>query len=117
MSGISSVKLPAFWGTLPHFASIPFEFEAKFDGYNTYKWFVRNWTWISLLAIATYLTALVVLTRWMRQRKRFEMKGLLFCWNMGLAIFSICCTWRTLPELMRILALENEYHKSICDSK
>ena len=102
--------------SLPWYALVPFTFEANFDRQAAHLWMKNNWT-TSFYYIAVYLTSLVALTRWMQNRKRFELKGLLVLWNLGLAVFSVFGTLRLVPELFRILRQENGFHDSICDAR
>ena len=102
--------------SLPWYALIPFKFEASFDRQAAHLWMKTYWT-TSFYYIAIYLITLVVLSKWMQNRKRFELKGLLVLWNLGLAVFSVFGTLRLAPELVRIVSVENGYHDSICDTR
>ena len=103
-------------GGLPWYVQIPFEFEANFDRRTNHVWLKNNWT-LSFYLVAAYLLTLSGLVRWMRERKRFELKAPLVLWNLGLALFSLAATVRTMPEFVRILSHEEGYHKSICDGR
>lgn len=110
-------ELPKISGPLPPYAAKPFEFEASFDGQGAHTWFKQNWILISLSSVAIYLVVLFFLTRWMRDRKRYEVRDLFIAWNTGLALFSTFCSLRTVPEIVRIVLQDDGYHKSICDSR
>ena len=98
------------------FASEPFAFETFIDEAVVFPWFERNWTW-SLKIIGVYVLLLTFLQRWMRTRESFRLEILLACWNMALALFSIIGTARVIPELTRILLMEEGFYSSICDSR
>ena len=38
-------------------------------------------------------------------------------WNLGLALFSVVGTVRTLPELVRLLSVDGGFHRSVCDAR
>ena len=99
---------------LPWFAETPFGFEKRLDRRQFYRWLNENWS-LSLYFVGIYLLVIAGLSRWMRQKKRYEVKGLLVFWNLGLALFSIFASVRLIPEFVRILSDQGGCHKSICD--
>ena len=103
-------------GPLPWYAQVPYEFEAAFNRRWWHKWVKQNWT-VTIYLVAVYLVIIYGLSRWMRNRKPFQLTRPLFLWNFGLAIFSIAATVRAGPELLKIVSEPGGYHRSICDGR
>ena len=97
--------------TLPNYPR-NFEFERQFDQRAAKSWFDNNWT-LSFPIVAVYLLLIVLGKRFMAHRPRLELRRPLFCWNLMLAVFSICGALRTLHELFHILGNYDLNH-SIC---
>lgn len=92
-----------------------FEFFENFDYRDKKEWMARNWT-LAFWFIIAYLGAIFGGQVVMRNRRSFEIRNLLTFWNVGLAVFSIMATARTLPELITILRQPNGFHHSVCSS-
>lgn len=65
---------------------LPFEDTATLDEHN---FFARRNPQIPVIGIVTYVLIVFAGQRMMRDMKPFDLKGLLFAWNVGLAVFSI----------------------------
>jgi len=87
--------------TMPNYSYV-FKFEADFDGDESRKWFAENWT-VSFYYISAYMLVIFGLQQYMATRPRFELKGILFIWNVSLAAFSVWGTYRSAPELLYVL--------------
>ena len=60
---------------------------------------------------AIYLAVIFGLRRVMRDRKPFDLRGLLIAWNAILAVFSILGVYRCVPEFISII-----YHEGLAAS-
>jgi hypothetical protein len=60
----------------------------------------RTFWWLSLVASALYLIFVFVGQRAMKNKKAFDLKGLLAAWNLFLAVFSIIGTARLVPHVL-----------------
>ena len=81
-----------------------------------YPWFEQNWTW-SLYCVAAYLLIIAALRIWMKNRGELRLQLLFALWNVGLALFSTLGAVRIVPELARLLLMDNGLHNSICDTR
>ena len=71
----------------------------------------RNW---GLIISISYILVIFCLQKYMKNRERYEMKGLLIVWNWLLAIFSIIASARILPELYHVLRTQG-FYASLCN--
>uniref|UniRef100_A0A7S1LK28 Elongation of fatty acids protein n=1 Tax=Alexandrium catenella TaxID=2925 RepID=A0A7S1LK28_ALECA len=76
----------------------PFAWERGFIG-TSYVAACRNWWWVSYVASSCYLVGLWAGTSSMRDRKPYDLKALLACWNLFLTVFSFIGMVRTVPHL------------------
>ena len=86
--------------------------EANFDTTKWVKIMHENWS-ISFYFCAVYLVLVYGLRAWMKNRERFELRGLLVVWNLALAIFSIVGAMRSYPDLADTLQ-QVGFRSSVC---
>ena len=93
-----------------HSYEFAFDFEKNFDTY----WFV-NWMsqyhWVCNVFIALYLCFIHLMSKYMKDRPRFELRKQLVVWNIFLAAFSIGGAIRTFPEMVHLV---NSYGFNFC---
>jgi len=89
--------------------SIVFDFEKNFNNVEKHLWMVNNWK-SSFLYSAIYIMVIFLGRRIMKNRPRFELRGVLFLWSLSLAIFSMIGTWRFFPEMLTVLRDHGFYH-------
>lgn len=92
-----------------------FEFFENFDFRDKKDWMKENWT-LCLWLIGAYLCAIFLGQAMLRNSRPFVLRKALTFWNVGLAVFSIMATVRTLPELITILRQPSGFHHSVCSS-
>ena len=90
-----------------------FEFEASFDPQPHFQWFRQNWT-LSLWVSALYVMLVFGAKRYMRDRKKFDLRKPLVVWSSILAVFSILGTLGTAPDLLYQLQ-HRSIQSSVCD--
>lgn len=95
----------------PNYSYI-FDFENDFIHQETRNWMVKNWTWVFYYCGA-YMLIIFGGQIYMKNRPRFELRGLLSIWNTALAMFSIMGACRTAPELVHVLRHYGLFH-SVC---
>lgn len=95
----------------PNYSYI-FDFENDFIHQETRNWMVKNWTWVFYYCGA-YMLIIFGGQIYMKNRPRFELRGLLSIWNTALAMFSIMGACRTAPELAHVLRHYGLFH-SVC---
>ena len=88
-----------------------FQFEKKFQHIHTKEWMIRYWH-TSFYAVAVYMIVIFGGQAYMSNRPAYKLKKLLTLWNIGLALFSIVGTFRTLPELIHVLNRFGFYHST-----
>ncbi|XP_043507923.1 elongation of very long chain fatty acids protein 6-like [Frieseomelitta varia] len=88
------------------------DFEKNFNYKDGHKWMKDNYI-IPFYCCALYLVLIFGGRYYMSNRPKFELRGLLAIWSGSLAILSIICFVRTLPEVYNILSNHGFYH-SIC---
>lgn len=88
-----------------------FQFEKKFQHLYTKEWMLNYWH-TSFYAVALYMIVIFGGQAFMSNRPPFRLKKPLIMWNLGLAIFSIVGTFRTLPELLHVLGRFGFYHST-----
>ena len=90
-----------------------FSFEKNFDPDAFHVWTVKNWDRTITYSII-YVIAIFTTQYFMKERRKFELRGPLICWSGILAIFSMAGAVRTLPELLNVLNNEGWY-PSMCN--
>lgn len=70
---------------------------------------------VALVSSIIYVILVIGGRTYLQNRPGFQLRGLLFCWNVVLAVFSIVGTIRTIPDLVGIL-LNEGWTYSICNS-
>lgn len=98
-----------------HNYSYVFNFEKEFEHSVIRSWMEENWRSVCGWASGIYLLLIFGGQALMSNRKPFELRGLLTCWNISLAIFSIMGAARTLPEFIHTFSTQGFYH-SLCIS-
>jgi len=81
------------------------------------KWWrtlFKDYWWTSLYISAVYLVLVFWGQSLMKDRRPFNLRGPLFLWNLGLAIFSIIGTARSIPEFYQIFTKENPIYNLVC---
>lgn len=76
------------------FFSLLHYIEDKFDNDAGLAWYHRFW-YFSCINSAIYVLLLYVGTRWMKNRKPYNLRRTLVLWNTGLAAFSVIALVRT----------------------
>ncbi|CAG7723988.1 unnamed protein product [Allacma fusca] len=89
-----------------------YDFEV-YDIVGTILWFREHrivmWTTIGLYLLGIYFGQ-----KWMKNRPPFKLTFPLFFWNLGLALFSIICTLRGIPELLYLLSKPDGMYQAAC---
>ena len=60
----------------------------------------RKYWWAGIAVATVYLISLYLGIKFMKNKKAFDLKGILAVWNLFLAVFSIMGTMRLLPHLL-----------------
>uniref|UniRef100_A0A2P2HWR7 Elongation of very long chain fatty acids protein n=1 Tax=Hirondellea gigas TaxID=1518452 RepID=A0A2P2HWR7_9CRUS len=97
--------------TMPNYSYV-FNFEKDFDTPAQRQWMRDNWQ-MCFYYVGTYMLIIYAGQFYMQNRQRFELKSVLFTWNIFLAAFSIWGASRTLPELLYVLT-NYGFHYSVC---
>ena len=80
--------------------------ESRFDHVAALGWMGRYW-YFSVIFSATYVLLLLLGTRWMRERKPYNLRRSLVMWNAGLAVFSVLGLWKVeVPALAKKMIVE-----------
>ncbi|CAG7820458.1 unnamed protein product, partial [Allacma fusca] len=90
-----------------------FDFEV-YDILGTVHWF-HKYRFILWVIIGLYLFGVYFGQKWMKNRPPFKLTFILFFWNFGLALFSIICTWRGIPEFLYLLSKPDGVYLVACD--
>lgn len=90
-----------------------FDFEQRFNYMDKREWMIKNWKQC-FYYVGIYMVLVFGGRLYMQSRSRFELRRLLFVWNLFLALFSIVGTLRTVPELTYVLR-EFGFHHSVCN--
>lgn len=77
-------------------------FERDFDVGEQTAWMQENWRRSFIYSLA-YIVFIFAGQQWMKDRPRFELRGPLTAWNLGLAAFSLLGMVRVLPEFVSSL--------------
>uniref|UniRef100_A0A914XPP7 Elongation of very long chain fatty acids protein n=1 Tax=Plectus sambesii TaxID=2011161 RepID=A0A914XPP7_9BILA len=89
-------------------------FEREFEIGEQMVWMQANWQQSFLYSLA-YIVFIWIGRQWMKERPRFELRGALIAWNLGLAAFSILGLIRVLPEFVSSLYFHGLQY-SICNA-
>ena len=92
--------------------SVIFRFEQGFDFQEKREWMAQNW-YTAFYWIAAYMVIIFTGQSYMSTRDAFKLKTPLVIWNLGLAVFSIIGTLRTMPEMLHVLQSFGFQH-SVC---
>ncbi|CAG7821605.1 unnamed protein product [Allacma fusca] len=74
----------------------------------------RKYRFILWVTIGLYLISVYFGQKWMKNRPPFKLTLPLFFWNSGLALFSIVCTLRGIPELLFLLSKPDGVYLAAC---
>ena len=102
-------SIPIYPKNDPIFVS-SFEFKYTFNEYQ--QWLADN-AKVPILSVIIYLAFIRLGTKFMENRKPYNLKWLLFAWNTGLAIFSICGSVRALHDVI-YLTSNFGFNLSVC---
>lgn len=80
-----------------------FQFEENFEPRNTVM-MMKDYYWIANYVIAAYIITIFGIQWYMKDRTPYKLRGLLFLWNLGLAIFSTWGAVRVIPEMIHLLS-------------
>ena len=89
-----------------------FTFESNFSPERAKEWLNQN-SVNGFLICAIYVIVIFSIKFYMRNKPRYELRTALTLWNVGLAIFSILGTLRTVPELYHVIK-RNGVYDSVC---
>ena len=92
--------------------SSPFNFEKDLDYTKIHTWFQKNWT-LSIFSTGLYLLAIYYGRKYMSYRDRFTLKPYLACWNVLLAVFSLCGAIRMWQVMIGLLAARS-FKATVC---
>ncbi|CAG7723989.1 unnamed protein product [Allacma fusca] len=92
--------------------AVAYDFEV-YDIIGTITWFRKNRNLV-YSTIGLYLLAVYFGQKWMKSRPAFKLTLPLFFWNLGLALFSIICTLRGMPELLNFLSKPDGMYLAAC---
>ncbi|KOX68696.1 Elongation of very long chain fatty acids protein 6 [Melipona quadrifasciata] len=89
-----------------------FNFEKNFVYSDTQAW-MRDHFPNCFYYCAIYILLIFGGRYYMSNRRKFEIRGMLILWNITLALLSIFCNFRVMPELYHVLSHDGYYH-SVC---
>lgn len=98
--------------SVPNYSYV-FKFEREFEHAEFRPWMVDNWSTVCMYSAGIYMILIFGGQQYMVSRQRFEMRTILTCWNIFLALFSIMGACRTIPEFLHVLSSQGLYH-SLC---
>lgn len=76
--------------------------------------FIKSRYYYTIYAAIAYLTGIIALQRYMRDKPAYDLKKPLFYWNLSLSVFSIVGFARTLPGFVSTLIQPNGFYNSMC---
>ncbi|CAG7821607.1 unnamed protein product [Allacma fusca] len=91
---------------------VAYDFEVH-DIIGTITWF-RDCRTILYAIIGLYLFGVYFGEKWMKNKPAFKLTLPLFFWNSGLALFSIVCTLRGIPEFLFLLSKPDGFYLVAC---
>ena len=110
-----SEKWSIDWAKFPGIPyALQFEYNFRYTGDDDHQWFRDKWHYSVYLSII-YVIVIILLQKWMKNRKPYNLRGYLAIWSASLAVFSMIGTIRCLPEFIDVLAKEG-FTASFCDS-
>lgn len=77
------------------------------------EWIFKNWH-MSLIYVIIYIFIVFVGREYMKNKEKYNLKGLLITWNLLLTVFSTIGTIRVWPEFIHELKYHGLYH-TICN--
>jgi len=89
------------------------EIEKSYSADYWNNWFGNYWK-VSLILSIIYIVGIRWASERMKHRKRFQLQGPLFLWNVGLAVFSVLGASRTVPELLSSVGTNGWIDSTIC---
>ncbi|ELU09229.1 hypothetical protein CAPTEDRAFT_200705 [Capitella teleta] len=92
-----------------------YAFEQQFDSSKGMEWFQDNWL-ISIYASIIYVIFIFSAKAYMSDKPPFQLRGALAAWSGLMAIFSIVCTVRVLPEFYDSIANQS-FQFSVCSTR
>lgn len=78
------------------------------------EWIKNSW-WLSIIYTKIYLILIYAGKKYMKNRKAFNVRYILFLWNMSLALFSIIGCIRILPEFIKVIKSKGIEHSYCSD--
>ncbi|ODM97555.1 putative fatty acid elongation protein 3 [Orchesella cincta] len=105
-------RRPFGWNFTDPPVFLPFDFE-KVDPFYWVSLMETNWK-VAFYAAAVYIFVIFGLQNYMKSRPPFELRKLLFIWNLSLGIFSVIGFVRYVPGFLFVLNQPNGFYKSIC---
>lgn len=91
------------------FESLAREINASYGIEHTSAWANRYW-WVPVLSVLTYLTLVATGKAWMEKRPAYSMRGVMFVWNVFLALYSIAGAVVMVPPLWHELLIHGFQH-------
>ena len=70
--------------------------------------------YLPFLTVTSYILFIVLGREYMKDRKPLELKRVLFCWNTGLAIYSMLALWRAYAFLMHDIRSGESFRDVVC---
>lgn len=92
---------------IPALEPFYFDFEKNWQAKKYVDFASATWPALPLAFIGAYALMIVLGTKFMEKRQKFDWKGSLALWNLGLCLFSFCGMVRTVPHLLHIIAQKN----------
>lgn len=80
----------------------PLRFELEFDLKSVHAVVQKYFHKYIYSTLAAYVTTIILLKHYMRDRKPYDLRKLLFAWNCALAVFSTIGSMRTMRELIAV---------------
>ena len=88
--------------------------QSKFDQFHALEW-LRNYTFVSVIASAVYVILLFGGQKWMSTRPAYDLRGSLLLWNTGLAVFSLLGMLSFLPPMVHAV-YSYSFEFAICEA-
>lgn len=94
-----------------------FSYTTPVEGYYPLEVY-RNWTtshtYLPLLTVAGYVLMIAAGREYMKDRKPLQLRGALFAWNAGLAIYSMISMWRATAFLWNDIRTAHSFRQVVC---
>lgn len=91
------------------------DIESKFHFPSAKAWLHDNWIWTLPLCVL-YVVLVFAGQKWMSSRPPYDLRRVLFAWNLFLALFSIVGTTCLLPHLIHVL-YKSGLKESVCKTE